>query len=161
MIQATPPSDTTAQEIAKILGSFSFDALRSEIDHKFEELRRGLEEQKAEQKPEEKPAEVVPAVPVSSVAFQIETAKIPVAAPKEEPEKKLPDYSDLIMSEEEEPVETEEKSTGGIDIMALLAAQAKKMESISTIEMMEMYNEEVAEVSLEELEKYINKKHNQ
>lgn len=43
--------------------------------------------------------------------------------------------------------------------MALLSAQAKKMENISTIEMMEMYGEDFSEVTLEELEKYINKNH--
>jgi hypothetical protein len=33
------------------------------------------------------------------------------------------------------------------------------MENISTIEMMEIYNEAFTEVTLEELEKYINKNH--
>jgi RAB protein geranylgeranyltransferase component A len=33
------------------------------------------------------------------------------------------------------------------------------MESISTIDMMEMYGEAFSEVTLEELEKYINKNH--
>ena len=64
----------------------------------------------------------------------------------------------MIMPDETKPDDTEEDS-GGIDIMALLSAQAKKMENISTIEMMEMYGETFSEVTLEELEKYINKNH--
>jgi hypothetical protein len=105
-----------------------------------------------------------PAKPAESVSFQIETAKIP--APQQEPEKKPveqpeDDYSDLIMPEETELVEKpeEESNSGGIDIMALLSAQAKKMENISSIEMMELYGEIFTEVTLEELEKYINKHH--
>jgi hypothetical protein len=69
------------------------------------------------------------------------------------------DYSDLIMPDEKHSGDTEEETSGGIDIMALLSAQAKKMENISTIEMMEMYGEDFSEVTLEELEKYINKNH--
>ena len=63
------------------------------------------------------------------------------------------------MPDEKDPGDTEEETSGGIDIMALLSAQAKKMENISTIEMMEMYGEDFSEVTLEELEKYINKNH--
>ena len=65
----------------------------------------------------------------------------------------------MIMPDEKDPGDTEEETSGGIDIMALLSAQAKKMENISTIEMMEMYGEDFSEVTLEELEKYINKNH--
>ena len=63
------------------------------------------------------------------------------------------------MPDEKHSGDTEEETSGGIDIMALLSAQAKKMENISTIEMMEMYGEDFSEVTLEELEKYINKNH--
>jgi hypothetical protein len=69
------------------------------------------------------------------------------------------DYSDLIIPDETVSGGTKEENSGGIDIMALLSAQAKKMENISTIEMMEMYGEDFSEVTLEELEKYINKNH--
>ena len=61
------------------------------------------------------------------------------------------------MPEDDETDDSQQEASGGIDIMALLSAQAKKMESISTIEMMEMYGEAFTDVSLEELEKYINK----
>ena len=80
---------------------------------------------------------------------------------QDEPKSKTQDYSSLIMSDDKQPDDGKEESSGGIDIMALLSAQAKKMESISTIEMMEMYGEISAEVTLEELEKYINKYHKQ
>ena len=63
------------------------------------------------------------------------------------------------MPDESDPGDTKEEKSGGIDIMALLSAQAKKMENISSIEMMEMYGDKFAEVTLEELEKYINKNH--
>ena len=154
VVQTPPAGDETAQQLAKILGSFSFDAIRSEIDHRFDELRRDFKEQAG--------------VPADSqgadgqtgkaVTFQIETAKIP--APVQEPVPEKPDYSDMFIPDETDPDESQDDSSGGIDIMALLSAQAKKMESISTIEMMEMYGEAYTEITLEELEKYINKKHN-
>jgi hypothetical protein len=151
VVQAAPANDETAQQLAKILENFSYDAIRSEINHRFEELRRDLEEKTiAPAKPQEEPKE-----PATTATFQIETAKIP--APDQTPASKKVDYSSLIMSDETESDEAKE-STGGIDIMALLSAQAKKMENISTIEMMEMYGEEFTEITLEELEKYINKK---
>jgi hypothetical protein len=107
--------------------------------------------------------------PATTATFQIETAKIPAPAPApastsapapvsvSAPAKR--DYSDLIMPDEKDSGDTEEETSGSIDIMALLSAQAKKMENISTIEMMEIYGEEFTEVTLEELEKYINKNH--
>ena len=151
VVQAAPANDETAQQLAKILENFSYDAIRSEINHRFEELRRDLEEKTiAPAKPQEEPKE-----PAATATFQIETAKIP--APDQTPASKKADYSSLIMSDQTESNEAKE-STGGIDIMALLSAQAKKMENISTIEMMEMYGEEFTEITLEELEKYINKK---
>ena len=110
-----------------------------------------------------KPANV--GQPATTASFQIETAKIPAPAPKAETEQKAktedkkPDYSDLIMPDQKQEEKSEEKSTGGIDIMALLSAQAKKLENISTIEMMEMYGEDFTEITLEDLEKYINKNH--
>ena len=82
------------------------------------------------------------------------------AAPTQssEPADKKPDYSSMIMPEADEDTDdSDQGASGGIDIMALLAAQAKKMENISPIEMMEVYGEDVSEVTLEELEKYINK----
>ena len=170
VVQAAPSNDATAQQLAKILGEFSFDAIRSEINHRFEELRRDLEAKSGTTAQPEAPAEapakapVELSAPVAAASFQIATAKIP-APPQEtkpvqetEPEKPKSDYSSLILPDEDEPEEAPKpKKSGGVDIMALLAAQAKKMENISTIEMMEVYGEAYAEVTLEELEKYINK----
>ena len=154
VVQTAPASDETAQQLAKILGNFSFDAIRSEINHRFEELRRDLEEKSiAPTKQQEEPDE-----PATTATFQIETAELPVPE-QEAPVSEKMDYSDLIIPDETDPVETREESSDGIDIMALLSAQAQKMENISTIEMMEVYGEAFTEVTLEELEKYINKKH--
>ena len=61
--------------------------------------------------------------------------------------------------DESDDFNPQQEDSDDIDIMALLSAQAKKMESISTIEMMEVYGESFSEVTLEELEKYINKKY--
>jgi hypothetical protein len=163
VVQTAPASDETAQQLAKILGNFSFEAIRSEINHRFEALRRDLEEKSgAPNKRQEESNK-----PATTATFQIETAKIPAPAPApastsapapvSAPAKR--DYSDLIMPDEKDSGDTEEETSGGIDIMALLSAQAKKMENISTIEMMEMYGEDFSEVTLEELEKYINKNH--
>ena len=102
----------------------------------------------------------------ATATFQIETAKI--AVPKQEaeqvaaPEPEQMDYSDLILSDDnelddDESDDMEDNSSGGIDIMALLSAQAKKMENISPIDMMEMYGESFSEITLEELEQYINR----
>ena len=85
--------------------------------------------------------------------------KLKSAAPAPAPAPAKRDYSDLIIPDGTGSGATKEENSGGIDIMALLSAQAKKMENISTIEMMEMYGEAFAEVTLEELEKYINKNH--
>jgi hypothetical protein len=155
VVQTAPASDETAQQLAKILGNFSFEAIRSEINHRFEALRRDLEEKSiaTTHQPEELDK------PATTATFQIETAKIPAPAPAPEPEPAKRDYSDLIMPDEKDSGDTEEETSGSIDIMALLSAQAKKMENISTIEMMEIYGEEFTEVTLEELEKYINKNH--
>jgi hypothetical protein len=144
VVQTVVVPDENAARLAKILGDFSFEAMRSEISHRFEELRKDLAVEKA-----------APAEPATSVSFQIETAKIP--AQEAEPAKQAPDYSSMILPEEEAPEEEKQESTGGVDIMALLAAQAKKMENISAIEMMSVYGEAYTEVTLEELEKYINK----
>jgi hypothetical protein len=165
VVQAAPASDETAQQLAKLLGNFSFEAIRSEINHRVEALRRDLEEKSgAPNKRQEESNK-----PATTATFQIETAKIPAPAPApastsapapapvSAPAKR--DYSDLIMPDEKHSGDTEEETSGGIDIMALLSAQAKKMENISTIEMMEMYGEDFSEVTLEELEKYINKNH--
>ena len=154
VVHTAPDSDATAQQLAKILGEFSFDAIRSEIDHKFAELRKNLEEKSLSPKPVQ--AEIPE--PAKTAAFQIETAKIPAPAPTEEPKSQRPDYSGLMMPDAKKPEEKEQESKQGIDLMALLAAQAQKMDSISTIEMMEMYGEQQSEISLEDLEKYINKK---
>jgi hypothetical protein len=159
VVQTAPASDETAQKLAKILGNFSFEAIRSEINHRFEALRRDLEEKSgAPNKRQEESNK-----PATTATFQIETAKIPAPAPAPAPAPvSAPakrDYSDLIMPDEKDSGDTEEETSGGIDIMALLSAQAKKMENISTIEMMEVYGEDFSEVTLEELEKYINKNH--
>ena len=151
VVQTSAASEEAAQKLANLLGTFSFDAIRSEINHRFELLRRDLEVKSATQPSEQ-------AAPTNVATFQIETAKIPAPAKDTTPATKVPDYSSFLMDDEEAPAETQEDS-GGIDIMALLAAQARKMESISPIEMMEVYGELFAEVTLEELEKYINKKH--
>jgi hypothetical protein len=165
VVQTAPASDETAQQLAKILGNFSFEAIRSEINHRFEALRRDLEEKSiaTTHQPEELDK------PATTATFQIETAKIPASAPAPAPASTSApapvsapakrDYSDLIMPDEKDSGDTEEETSGSIDIMALLSAQAKKMENISTIEMMEIYGEEFTEVTLEELEKYINKNH--
>ena len=155
VVQAAPSGDETAQQLAKILGAFSFDAIRSEIDHRFDALRRDLEVKPAE------PASVQAETekPASAVTFQIETAKIPAPDQAQPSASEKRDYSSLTIPDETDPDETEDDDSDGIDIMALLSAQAKKMESISTIEMMEIYGEAFSEVTLEELEKYINKNH--
>ena len=150
VVQAAPPSDETAQKLAKILGSFSFDAMRSEINHRFEELRRDLEAKSVEPHREQTES----AESATAVTFQIETAKIPAPEKDTEP---VSDWMDLAMSDDDESEDSEDEGSGGIDIMALLSAQAKKMENISPIEMMEMYGEMFSEVTLEELETYINK----
>ena len=150
VVQTVVMPDENATRLAKILGDFSFDAMRSEIDHRFQELRRDLEVAKtAASETVESPE------PATAATFQIETAKIPVE--EAEPAKQRPDYSSMILPEEDAPKEEKQESSGGIDIMALLAAQAKKMENISSIEMMRVYGELYTEVTLEELEKYINK----
>ena len=153
VVQTHSDSEATAQQLAKILGDFSYDAIRSEINHRFNELRRDLEEQGIKQacEPIEQKA------PANVATFQIETAKI--AVPVEEPASapKKVDYSSFTIPEDDEPAEPKKESSGGVDIMALLAAQARKMESISPIEMMEIYGEFYSEITLEELEKYINK----
>ena len=151
VVQTSAASDDAAQKLANLLSTFSFDAIRSEINHRFEVLRRDLEVKSATQ-PSEQTA------PANVATFQIETAKIPAPVKDADLANKAPDYSSFLMEDEDAPAETQE-DTGGIDIMALLAAQARKMESISPIEMMEVYGELFAEVTLEELEKYINKKH--
>jgi hypothetical protein len=161
VIQQASTSDAAVQQLTKFLGDFSFDAIRSEIEHRVEELRRDLEE-KANLQMNSQPEQAEAA---ATATFQIETAKI--AVPKQEadqvaaPEPEQMDYSDLILSDDNEPDDdesddTEDNSSGGIDIMALLSAQAKKMESISPIDMMEMYGESFSEITLEELEQYIN-----
>jgi hypothetical protein len=155
VVQTVPTSDETAQQLAKILGNFSFDAIRSEINHRFEELRRDLEEKSIA--PTDQQEE--PDKPATTATFQIETAKIPAPAQERVPVSEKLDYSDLIIPDETDPGDTKAESSGDIDIMALLSAQAKRMENISTIEMMEMYGEAFSEVTLEELEKYINKNH--
>jgi hypothetical protein len=155
VVQTVPASDETAQQLAKILGNFSFDAIRSEINHRFEELRRDLEEKSIA--PTDQQEE--PDKPATTATFQIETAKIPAPAQEQVPVSEKLDYSDLIIPDETDPGDTKGESSGDIDIMALLSAQAKRMENISTIEMMEMYGEAFSEVTLEELEKYINKNH--
>ena len=153
VVQAAPSSDETAQKLAKILGNFSFDAIRSEINHRFEALRRDLEEKAtASANKQEEPAQ-----PATTATFQIETAKIPAPVKEKAPEPEKREYSDLIIPDQKAP-DDENEGSGAIDIMALLSAQAKKMENISTIEMMELYGEAFTEVTLEELEKYINKK---
>jgi hypothetical protein len=154
VVQPSSSGDEAAQKLAKILGNFSFDAIRSEIDHRFDQLRRDLEEKSGTQLAER----AMPAESANVATFQIETAKIPAPAQDTAPATNLPDYSSFIMEDEEEPTSKQE-DTDEIDIMALLAAQARKMESISPIEMMEVYGEMFAEVTLEELEKYINKNH--
>jgi hypothetical protein len=154
VVQPSSSGDEAAQKLAKILGNFSFDAIRSEIDHRFDQLRRDLEEKSGTQLAER-------AMPVESAnvaTFQIETAKIPAPTQETAPATNRPDYSSFIMEDEEESGSAKEDD-GDIDIMALLAAQARKMESISPIEMMEVYGERFTEVTLEELEKYINKNH--
>ena len=155
VVQTAPAGDVTAQQLAKILGNFSFDAIRSEIDHRFEELRRDMEEKPAATAHEQ----TEPTKPAMTAEFQIETAKIPAPVRETEPALHQPDYSSLIIPDENEPVTAKEPESKSVDIMALLAAQAKKMQSISPIEMMELYGEAYTEVTLEELEKYINKNH--
>ena len=61
----------------------------------------------------------------------------------------MPEAEDTDTSDDTSE-DNKQGASGGIDIMALLAAQAKKMESISTIEMMEVYGEAFSEVTLEE-----------
>ena len=150
-----PAVDGSAQQLAKILENFRFDVIRSEIDHRVAELRRDLEGKTvASASQQAKPEE-----PAKQAAFQIETAKIPAPGQAAKPETARTDYSGLMMSDDRSSQEPEEEKSGGIDIMALLSAQAKKMESISVIEMMAMYGEDFSEVTLEELEKYLNKNH--
>jgi hypothetical protein len=156
-VQPAPVADGATQQLAKLLENFRFEAIRSEIDHRVEELRRDLEAKvttadQEQEKPQQKPQE-------NTVTFQIETAQIPAPTLSASSAPQRTDYSGLMMSETTGSEETEDDKSGGIDIMALLAAQAKKMESISVIEMMEMYGELFSEVTLEELEKYINKNH--
>ena len=166
VVQAPSNGDAAAQELAKILGDFSFDAIRSEINHRFEALRRDLEEQtrlQASELAQPRTADIdepVVSEDGTSVSFKIETAKIPAPEQTPEPEEQKIDYSSMILPEDDQPEEESQSDDfDGIDIMALLSAQAKKMESISPIEMMEVYGEMFTEVTLEDLEKYINKNH--
>jgi hypothetical protein len=155
VVQAAPANDETAEQLAKILETFSFDAIRSEIDHRFEELRRDFEAKPVS-------ADSVQAEPDTSAETatpQIKAEKIHEPDNETAPASGKADYRELIDADEPEDSEPTQASAASVDIMALLAAQAKRMESVSTIEMMEMYGEEHAEVTLEELEKFINKKH--
>ena len=153
VVQTGSDSEATAQQLAKIFGDFSYDAIRSEINHRFNELRRDLEEKGIKQIQEP----TMQNEPATAAFFQIETAKMPAPVQEPVPEQEKIDYSSFTIPEENEPAEPKKESSGGVDIMALLAAQAKKMESISPIEMMEIYGEFYSEITLEELEKYINK----
>ena len=156
VVQAPPVSEAAVQQLTKALGDFSFDAIRSEIDLRFEVLRKDLEKSAALPGKQEEQLEA--AVPASTAMFKIETAKIAVPVQETETGAVRPDYSDMIMADDDESDDTDEEVAGGIDIMALLSEQAKRLEDVSPVEMMEMYDEAFAEITLEELEHYINKK---
>ena len=85
---------------------------------------------------------------------------------EEEPDEEEPDEDFTAYVEHPEPVtETEQETTEppesgeteSFDIMSLLAKQAEQMQNISPIDMMVTYDEQVIDITLEELIQYNQK----
>lgn len=68
------------------------------------------------------------------------------------------DSSDDFNFDDDSLFDDDDSSDSGFDIMSLLEEEAEKMAGISSIEQMEIYGEEVIDITIEDLTKYINNK---
>ena len=136
-----------------------------------EPLETRSEEPVPEAIPESEPAPVFAGASASEEKAEEELAEFPalselLGSVQSEEELEQPDEDFTAYVEHPEPVaETEQETTEppesgeteAFDIMSLLAKQAEQMQNISPIDMMVAYDEQVIEITLEELVQYNQK----
>ena len=136
-----------------------------------EPLETRSEEPVPEAIPESEPAPVFAGASASEEKAEEELAEFPalselLGSVQSEEELEEPDEDFTAYMEHPEPVtETEQETTElpesgeteAFDIMSLLAKQAEQMQNISPIDMMVAYDEQVIEITLEELVQYNQK----
>ena len=164
VVQAPPVSGETERMLGELLNKFSYDAMIEEIRRS---VRQELDKETAERKAQEPvaaempaaeqmPAETETTAPAdeSTAIGRIEPKKIAVDAetglPIGEPET---EEIEEARETEEQPAQSED-AEGSFDILKMLMNEAKDMKETSPIDLMVEYDEEMLEITLEELIQY-------
>ena len=168
VVQAPASSGETEKILSELLSKLSYDSMR-------EEIRRGVREEMerdAQKRVELVPEPVAPApVEAAPVApAPVEASVVPGGVMVEQSTTEestveetthgvaLGSIFDGLTPASPEAEAPAEQSSSGFDIVALLAAEAERIGAISPIDMMISYDEELIEITLEELVAY-NAKH--
>ena len=147
VVQAQAASGETERMLGELLGRFSYDAMQEQIRRSVRDL---LEGEFASRLPAQNAAQPGQPAQEQSLGTVFNEDAVREAEKLRQEEKPQTDA-------EKKSEESEEKK-GSFDLMALLAAEAARMSEISPIDMMVSYDEEVIDVTLEELAAY-NAKH--
>lgn len=174
------------QMLTQILQKFSYDSMTSEIRRAVKEqvekelVARGIDPDApianfaGRAGKEEQPTEIITEEPITEEK-QDESAEAFVTSERPEETQDFTESGSYGNAEEEEPYDDffggdadfagfladddEEASTEDDDfnLMELLQKQAKQMESVTPIDTMDAYGDEVVDITLEDLVKYIQK----
>lgn len=174
------------QMLTQILQKFSYDSMTSEIRRAVKEqvekelVARGIDPDATIENfagragKEEQPTEIITEEPITEEK-QDESAEAFVTSERPEETQDFTESGSYGNAEEEEPYDDffggdadlagfladddEEASTEDDDfnLMELLQKQAKQMESVTPIDTMDAYGDEVVDITLEDLVKYIQK----
>lgn len=174
------------QMLTQILQKFSYDSMTSEIRRAVKEqvekelVARGIDPDAPIENfagragKEEQPTEIITEEPITEEK-QDESAEAFVTSERPEETQDFTESGSYGNAEEEEPYDDffggdadfagfladddEEASTEDDDfnLMELLQKQAKQMESVTPIDTMDAYGDEVVDITLEDLVKYIQK----
>ena len=140
-------SNATEEKLAELLGRFSYDSILQEIKRS---VREEVEKEKAARNAG---ADVTNLAEVSAETVAESVAE----STNKEALGTIFNAEAIAEAEQMVEQEAEESEDSGFDIMALLAAEATRLNDTSPIDMMDIYGEDVISISLEELIHYNSK----
>ena len=163
VVQAPATSGETERILGTLLDRFSYESMIQEIRRS---VREELEKELAERVPAQTPAysdEYEEDDTAGTTSGGTSLGSIFNQAALDERRREAEEAAAASAAEDEDEygiddlstdLPTDDDSEGGFDIMKMLMIEAQNMETISPIDMMQEYEEEILEITLEELVQY-------
>ncbi len=137
-----PQSGNTEQVLSRLLEKLSYESMSAQIRQTVQEQVAAALQKELAARPSEEVRPVQPEAEEERTENRKENAG----------QRTEPTYTELPPDTGEDSMEEE-----GFDLMSVLTQLAEDMEEVTTIDVMDAYGEEVVDITLEELVKYVQK----